>query len=102
MTSRLSATSTFDRRNDRTLTVGINEEDYEMESKFVEPIFKNVSHRENRISNGRSNDRIHVYEVDPMVVEYGPGQVDTFREKKAYKTSIGRDIVYLELIIYFI
>lgn len=36
-------------------------------------------------------NKMHVYEVDPMVVDYGPGQVESFRDIKTYKTSVGRD-----------
>ena len=47
--------------------------------------------RENKISRESNDEKMHVYEVDPMIVDYGPGQINTFRDQKAFRTSIGRD-----------
>ena len=34
---------------------------------------------------------MHIYEVDPMITEYGPDQVNTFRGKRTYRSWTGRE-----------
>ena len=50
-----------------------------------------MTHRQSKYKDANIDEKLHVYEVDPMVVEFGPGQVESFRDKKTYQTSIGRE-----------
>lgn len=80
MNSSLYSSQTLDGRTPKSYySTRHNEVDKDChELKVVEPLLQSVQRKS---KNTKSKNKVHEYQIDPAL-EYGPGQVGSFRERR--------------------
>lgn len=58
------------------------EEEDDQEPKEIEPLVQSVTRKDGKSKYLTSTSKVHEYQIDP-IVEYGPGQVGSFRSRKS-------------------
>lgn len=58
------------------------EEEQDQGPKEVEPLVQSVKRKPDRSKYLNTNSKVHEYQIDP-VIEFGPGQVGSFRSRKS-------------------
>lgn len=80
-----SSYNTFDRRTGGSKFIVINDEQEDEEDLYhpqdVEPLILSVPPRSSDSKNPQRRSKVHEYQIDPLL-EYGPGQVESFRERR--------------------
>mmetsp|Transcript_20491 Transcript_20491/g.23659 ORF Transcript_20491/g.23659 Transcript_20491/m.23659 type:complete len:278 (+) Transcript_20491:466-1299(+) len=92
-TDRFSATTDFGRRESHTLNICDSSDEFQTEQrrKEPEPVIKSVvTSLLNRSRHEQEGGRLHEYQIDPMATEYGPGQLESFRDRRN-GSSVERD-----------
>lgn len=90
----MSSYNTFDGRTGGSKFIVIDDGEENEEDLYhpqdIEPLVLSVPPKSSNSKNGQRRSKVHEYQIDPLL-EYGPGQVESFRERRKSQYSSNRD-----------